>query len=379
MGAWDWRVSYKPASTFVALADVQTINISNGRRRQIDDFPTDRLTVTALNPSSWTNPPKLGQDIIAWVYTNQYPGYPSYNYWTMFQGRITDVAIEYGNVDDMDVATIIAEGLQAELGRAQINSYVLTQTDVGTQVFDIANDIGITFAVGATQSIAAAQTYTGNFKQFVDQAVRTEQGRLRSIAGAPTALQMGNLSFASRNTRIFLENTPKEFSDKTLSYANPTFEYQSVTFKSAAEDYYTRVTVQPDAVAAQTSDNGVEPPFSYAFSTFDATTGQALGLAQYVRNMYDATNATPRELAFTIEQQDGGVQDLLNIVQSFAGLGINIVLRGVRYPCIVEGVQINANPAQTRVTFFVSSSATNNFLVLDNAIYGKLDENKLGF
>jgi hypothetical protein len=55
------------------------------------------------------------------------------------------------------------------------------------------------------------------------------------------------------------------------------------------------------------------------------------------------------------------------------------VLRGVRYFCVVEGVNITASPDDTRILFSVSSNETNDYLILDNAVYGRLDNNRLGF
>jgi hypothetical protein len=85
-------------------------------------------------------------------------------------------------------------------------------------------------------------------------------------------------------------------------------------------------------------------------------------------------------LGFTISQQStSGAVLLLNLVQSFLGLEVNIVLRGVRYFCVVEGVNITASPDDTRILFSVSSNETNDYLILDNAVYGRLDNNRLGF
>jgi hypothetical protein len=56
-----------------------------------------------------------------------------------------------------------------------------------------------------------------------------------------------------------------------------------------------------------------------------------------------------------------------------------IGFRGDSYNVIYEGVQISATPQQTRVTLYMSGQDNNAYLVLNSAIYGKLDENKLSF
>jgi hypothetical protein len=85
-------------------------------------------------------------------------------------------------------------------------------------------------------------------------------------------------------------------------------------------------------------------------------------------------------LGFTISQQTtSDAVEMLNWVSNFLGLEVDIVLRGVRYYCVVEGVTITASPDDTRILFSVSSNETNDYLILDNAVYGRLDYNRLGF
>jgi hypothetical protein len=380
MPSWDWRVSFATSTTFTTLPNVQQISISNGRRRQIDDYGVDQLTVESIFPSSWTVTPKLGDNIIAWVYTTAYPSFPSYNYWKMFQGRITNVDVKYGMVTNEDSVTITAEGLQAELGRTQINGYAITSGLTGLQVFNVANSLGLTVGQAACLSTGSAQTYTGNLKAFVDTEVRTEQGRLRSTPTAPTALDMGNLDFVGRGALFFGPTPTPEWSDGTLTSPDRNYKYQQVKFKSAAEDFYNSVTVEPLGLASQTTTSGTTPIYSYVAQTYDVSTSQALSLAQYIRFKYDTTNSTPRELGFTISQQSASdAVWLLNLISNFLGLEVNIVLRGVRYYCVVEGVTITASPDDTRILFSVSSNETNDYLILNDDVYGRLDNNRLGF
>ena len=379
MPTWDWRVSFAETTVFTALPDVQQVSISNGRRRQIDDYGVDQLTVESLFPTDWVVTPKLGDNIIAWVYTTAYPLNPTFNYWKMFQGRITNVDIKYGIVTNEDSVTITAEGLQAELGRTQINAYAVGSAVTGLQVFDMAASVGLTVAQGSCLSTGSAQTYTGNFKAVVDTEIRTEQGRLRSDRANPDVLEMGYLTFAGRGALLTGALVTPEWSDGTLT-TTTNYKYQQVKFKSASEDFYNFVTVEPLGLASQTTTSGATPIYSYVADSYDVSTSQALSLAQYIRFKYDTTNSTPRELGFLISQQTtSDAVELLNNVSAFNGLEIEIVLRGVRYYCVVEGVTITASPDDTRILFFVSSNETNDYLILNNAVYGKLDNNRLGF
>ena len=57
----------------------------------------------------------------------------------------------------------------------------------------------------------------------------------------------------------------------------------------------------------------------------------------------------------------------------------NISFRGSVFKTILEGISISATPEKTRVTVFMSGQDTNAYLILDNATFGTLDNNKLGF
>jgi hypothetical protein len=297
----------------------------------------------------------------------------------MFQGRITNVEIKYGMVTNEDSVIITAEGLQAELGRTQINAYPVISAKTDVQVFDIADSVGLYVGPTSGMSTGSAQTYTGNLKAFVDTEIRTEQGRLRSTPTGPTTLDMGTLNFVGRGALLTGAAVTPEWSDGTLTSIT-NYKYQQVKFKSAAEDYYNWITVEPLGLASQTSTSLSTPIYSYVAQTYDVSTSQALSLAQYLQFKYDTTNSTPRELGFLISQQArADAVFMLNLISNFLGLEINIVLRGVRYYCIIEGVNIQATPDDTRILFYVSSNETNDYLILDNAVYGKLDNNRLGF
>jgi hypothetical protein len=61
------------------------------------------------------------------------------------------------------------------------------------------------------------------------------------------------------------------------------------------------------------------------------------------------------------------------------GAQVSVAFRGTTFQCIVEGVTISATPAGSRYTYFVSGDALNDYLLLDNAVFGRLDFNRLGY
>jgi hypothetical protein len=56
-----------------------------------------------------------------------------------------------------------------------------------------------------------------------------------------------------------------------------------------------------------------------------------------------------------------------------------VAFRGTTYQCIVEGVTMSASPASSSFTFHLSGADLNAYLILNNAVFGRLDFNKLGY
>jgi hypothetical protein len=63
----------------------------------------------------------------------------------------------------------------------------------------------------------------------------------------------------------------------------------------------------------------------------------------------------------------------------YMGTETRVRFREQIFRCIIEGVTMSATPAGARFTFYLSSSELNEFLLLDNAFFGKLDTNKLAY
>jgi hypothetical protein len=71
--------------------------------------------------------------------------------------------------------------------------------------------------------------------------------------------------------------------------------------------------------------------------------------------------------------------DVVQVITSAINCLGRVYFRGQTFNTILEGVSISTTPEQTRVTVYMSGQDTNAYLILDDAIYGKLDNNKLGF
>lgn len=386
MDPYEWRAEFESAGILRVLPDIQNVNIFRGRRLQIDDYSADTLTITSRNPSGWTYTPKLGDPIIVYVYrpgvvlgVDKFPG---------FIGNIRDVQINYGKVPNDDVVTITGEGIQADWGRAQLNSFTLTQDLTDEQVLDVATEVGLGVAQFGGMSTASGQTFTGNALDVVNQLVRTEEARIFAYPYQYNVSWPGTwyLYFRGRGSNINL-NTAWTFNDGTNTATNNDIYYDEIEFRSSADNYYNSVTVAPTFVASQTADLGTTPVYGWNKTTLDYSTGQALSHAQWLLNNFQTKDSTVAAISFVdIAQPDTippfyiyeNAHPLSIIVEGISARTV-IGFRNDVYNTVCEGVQISATPNFTRVTLYLSGQDTNAYLVLNDATYGTLDNNKLGF
>ena len=68
-----------------------------------------------------------------------------------------------------------------------------------------------------------------------------------------------------------------------------------------------------------------------------------------------------------------------NYLPGAVGTQVSVTFRGTTYVCIIEGVTMSATPDNALFTYYVSGADLNAYLILDDATFGKLDENRLGY
>jgi hypothetical protein len=66
-------------------------------------------------------------------------------------------------------------------------------------------------------------------------------------------------------------------------------------------------------------------------------------------------------------------------LSTYPGFQVNVTFRGTVFTCIIEGVSMTATPESSRYTFYLSGADLNAYLILDNTVFGTLDNNKLGY
>jgi hypothetical protein len=349
------------------LDDVQGVSINAGRRQLTDTFKAATATVSGRLVAS------LGTVVIG--DTIEILANDGVRTDLVFYGVVSDVSVNYGMVLNEDTWQIFAEDNLALVGRALTSSsFSFTAgASITTSFQSLMTDIGLTgVQTGAvSSSTVSAQTFVNaNPLNILQQLANTEQGVVYGDA-APNQIRLESRLATAQFISVV-------FSDGTLSpgFGEPTSDFDRIVFKSQADSYFTRVVVKPEGLADQ--EAGTDDR-TYELASYDETTAQAGNLASYVLSRLTEDIGTPQELSVLSAETNFNLATLTShlFIPYFPAIGI--ILRGVRYNSLVLGFNITASPESSRWTFQLANAQLVTPFVLDDAFFGVLDQNKLGF
>lgn len=355
-----------------------TVNI--GRQFQLDTYRADTATV-----EFWYLYGSSQQD-------NFKPGDPMRIIDTtrnviLFIGRIKDVEIVYGKpfgtvvgpftIGNDDRMIITLESEFSVLGRMSGNGYVMAASKLNTQINNAETQTGVTIADPSDAATVdmGGQTLNGTWGDWLNRVLLTLNNRLRQTL----SLEVVSKYDIGVLTQSFAESD------------GPLFQrYDQVVFDSLADNYYTQITVDPEGLAEQTVQTGSAPYRTYKVDTLNATTGQALDYANYLLQNYDDPELSLSAIIATSQQQGTNFYlDTLGMVggglpptyytQKLVGHATSLILRTVGYNFVIEGLTVSGNPESQRFTYYVSAQDLNAYLILNDSVYGTLDNNKLGY
>lgn len=351
-----------------SISNILEFSCFMGRRSKTDVYASNTGTLTIRKPEDLPAAVVLGANIAVDVGSGTYK--------TRFSGYVTNVNYSYGIQAAYDTATIELEGYLSYFGRNQLNSFALAGATTGAaaQAAAIAlSGTGKTInTFGTFNSVCDSTTFTGNAQNLITSLVAMEQGRLvdRGSLG---------LRFLARDYLVTL--TPGDFGVTGMYFtdSNPGtagIAYNQIQFSALSENYYTQVTVQPNSVAQQTAGTG---SYNYVIQTYDATTTQALNLANYILAEFNSSTKYPTSLTTKLSLTSECSPAVFFSSGQYPGTKTSITFRGTTYQVVVEGLGIYADTQDVYFTPYFSGFSQNNFLILDDTVYGKLDTGRLGF
>jgi hypothetical protein len=349
------------------IENVTSFVVNKGREQVQDPYKTGTAVITGRDVSEVSGL-NIGDTIQIRSMTFNGASYAN----IFYAGFISDINVNYGNIENMDTWSIQVEDGLAAAGRA-ITSRTVTAgstTIAASQAAAVGTNVLVFDPLGVSSSSKTSgfTLSNANLLTVLNQLIATEQGRLTSVGGA-------GIVFYGRNTQN-IYGTICNFTDGTVASALPAVKFEQILFRSRADSFYTRVIVEPQGLAAQTAGTGDR---TYVMASYDETTAQATDLANYVLGTLDVSQDVPSSLVFISENQSVTEGFTAAFFGDDGTRTVNVTLRGVVYTCFVQGVTIAADPQQTRFTLNLSSSEAAVGFILDSAVFGVLDTSKLGF
>jgi len=382
--AWS-GINTSSGAQALLISNFQTLSINRGRNWQIDPFSPSTATLVFRGALTFA----IGQWILVTDAKTTTGVFDDPSGLTVFLGTVKDTRIEYGMVSNLDYTTVVLEQVFARWGRRQFTNRVIAQANSMSQISTLATAIGFntfTYTNGTGRSIMSGQTYSGNGVDLINQIQQTEMGHvadgdsytLTPVGGSFETTAVPRVDMFPRN---YSQTTTRTFADDSTAAG---IRYEKIEFTSAAQQYFTEATINPLALASQTSGSGF---YNLTQDSLDYTTAQALSHAQYLVAKYNSTTPVPISITATYSQQNTTTRqdqfDLLVVQQ--VGRVVTIIFRGNTYLCVVEGVEVAADVSDVTVTLSLSAFDNNNYLILNDAVFGTLGTsgtypgNKLGF
>ena len=375
-------VNPTPSTIWTTLDNVVSFNVNGGRQRQLDQYKADTANIVVRYPNGYASPItalKAGTTIrILLTSSGSILGWPQ-----VYAGYINDVQVEYGipyvgSVGNADYLTISLESHFARFGRQQGLGLAVPADEIGATLSYISFYSGSTVGNGPIVGFktVSATTVDATYGDWLNQLLTTVNGRMTDEI----------YPFSSAQTVIldpsYLRVPPVGFSDVANDATNQV--YNKITFDSAAQEFYTQVTVDPVAYPAQTVQTGSAPYRTLQLNTFNSSTADALNYANYLLNNYKTPVVAISSITCSAESQN--VFKLATLDAGFGanlsgcvGYQVGITFRGTTYYGVIEGWTVSGTPAGSSYTYYISGANLNAYLILDNAVFGTLDSNRLGY
>ena len=363
---------------------VESVNITRGRSRQLDQFNAGTATVTFNNSTRVLDP--LNTSSIYYPYVlPRCPIRILANGIPIYTGLITDWNLDYdiaSNGDRMYAScsdaftvlantTLVAHTVTSELSSARINT-VLDYTEVAYQG---ARNIGTgSSTLGASATSSGFNIADGtNLLTYLQLVNTSEQGYLFISAD-------GTLTFKGRTSVL------NPVSGATFSYTG-SISYQTLLNSYGDEILYNYIVTQSPAGVQQITSDTTSIALYQSQSLnitnlLNSTVSEVAGLGNYLLGKYKNpvlrfTNVSTQMAALSTANQNIcfnlDLTSIATVVKNFT-TGTPAT---ESQTLIVSGISHNITPGSHIISYTFESTDGNQYLTLDDGIFGTLSTTNL--
>ena len=359
---------------------VLSVNIRRGRNRQLDQFNAGTAQVVfnnnsrildPLNTSSIYYPFVLPRSPII-IYANGTP---------IYTGFVEDWNLDYQNANQ---GRMVARCVDAfgTLANQQLNEFTPSAETSGVRVSTVLDRPEINYqgarSIGTGSSTLGAYTVAQdtNLLNYLQQVNTSEQGYIYTAAD-------GTLTFKGRSSVL------NPVSGASFTTDGTGIPYMSLVNQYGSELLYNYIVTQSPAGAAQTTSDATSIALYQTqnynvLNLLNSTTAEVAGLGGYLLGKY--ANPVLRftgiscELAALTSAQWSTIFaiELTSIVTVQKDFSTGTPTTESQ-TLITSGIEHRIVPGSHIVSYTFESTDGNQYLTLDDAIFGTLDNNLLSF
>ena len=359
---------------------VESVNIKRGRSRQLDQFNAGTATVSFDNATRILDPSNTASIYYPFVLP-RCPIIILANGIPIYTGLITDWNLNYdiANQDIMyaacsDQFTVLANQSfggfsNTEVSSSELVKAVLIQPDV---LYQGPQEI----TTGSSTMGAFFIDVDTNCLDYLQRITTSEQGYLYIAAD-------GTLTFKGRTSVL------NPVADATFTYDGTGIPYQTLLNEFGDELLYNYIVTESPAGAAQTTSDA-DSIALYQTQTYqvldllNSTVTEVAGLGEYLlgkyRNPVLRFNGLSTQLAALTETQQNvclnlDLTDVCTVTKNF----VTGTPSDISQTLIVSGVSHNIVPGSHIISYTFEATDANQYMTLDDTIFGTLDNNLLSF
>ena len=367
-------------------SDVQSVSISRGRSRDLDTFTTGSCSVRLLNNArkyentNTSSPYYPGiEPMIAIRVDATTDGGSSYK--DLFVGFVTDINLTYPDQSN-SFADFIASDAFMKLANTSLINASFSSTDSGTLVGNILDNANVKF--GAERDIETGISTMQSLSGISENTLSVLQNIERSENGLLFMSKDGKLTFKSRHTTF--PSTP----DATFSDDGSDIPYLRVDYINDDNEIFNTVSLTRIGGTTQTvEDVGSQGKYlirtlsrSGLYNDSDSEVNDAanflLGkfkdaLIRFDNLVVDLTEATTGNQNSILDREVG---DVVKVELTPPGGGSPAQITSNE---IIDSINYNITPDIFSCSYKLSNADVQAFMRLDNALFGVLDTDKLGY
>ena len=357
---------------------VESVNITRGRSRQLDQFNAGTATIAFDNESQILNPSNTSSPYYPFVLP-RCPVQILANGIPIYTGLVTDWNLDY-DISNQDMMYASCADQFTVLANQNLTAVTPSAEASGTRINTVLNYSEVNYQgaraidTGSSTLGAYAIAQDTNVLNYLQQVNTSEQGYLFMSAN-------GTLTFKGRSSVL------NPVAGATFNTDGTGLPYQTLVNQYGDELLYNNISTQSPAGAIQNTTNAASIALyqSQTYQLLDllnSTTTEVAGLGNYLLGKYQNpvlrfTGLSTQLAALSFANQNIALgldmTNICSVVKNF----VTGTPSTETQTLIVSGVSHNITPGSHIISFVFESTDGNQYFTLNDAIFGTLSTTNL--